>query len=126
MIAKSRIFMFLAAAVGMTISLLALPAQQTTTQTGTTKEPVMKVTCGAEPAKITQGQESPVITITATVEQKVESPLTYTWSATAGAKVEGKESVVTVDATDLRPGLYIVRVKVDDDKKNSVICRSTF
>ena len=121
MTAKSRIMILLAIAAGMAISMIASPQANQTA-----KEPAIKVTCTAEPDKISSDMEAPVITVTATAEQKEENPLKYTWSATGGAKITGEESVVTIDAAELRPALYIVKVKVDDDKKNTATGRCTF
>jgi hypothetical protein len=123
MIAKSRILILIAIAAGMTISMIASPAQ---TGNQTKKEPAITVSCKADPDKLTSDMEAPVVTVTATVEQKEENQLTYTWSATGGAKVTGEDSVVTIDASELRPALYIVKVKVDDDKKNTATGRCTF
>jgi len=121
MTAKSRIMILLAIAAGMAISMIASP--QTNQKA---KEPAIKVTCKAEPDKISSDTEAPVITVTATAEQKEENPLTYTWSVTGGAKITGEDSVVTIDAAELPPALYIVKVKVDDDKKNTATARCTF
>src|SRR4051812_20350238 len=105
MVAKSRILILIAILAGMTISMIASPAQSTQTA----KEPAIKATCKAEPDKLTSDMEAPVVTVTATAEQKDENPLTYTWSATGGAKITGEDSVVTIDAAELRPALYIVK-----------------
>ena len=125
---KNRISIFAFLIFSMALAAIVAPSQTTNQagQTGTTKEPALKLTCTADPDKVSKDGEAPVITVSANVEQKDESPLTYTWSVTGGAKIIGNDSVVTVDATDLRPGFYIVKVKVDDDKKNSALCRATF
>src|SRR5258708_468286 len=125
MIAKSRTMMLCLIAVLMGVAMVGVLAQ-TNNQSGTKKEPAITVTCKADPDKLTSDMEAPVVTVTATAEQKEENQLTYTWSATGGAKVTGEDAVVTIDAAELRPALYIVKVKVDDDKKNTATGRCTF
>jgi hypothetical protein len=125
MIAKSRITILSLVAVLMAVALVGVPAQ-TNNQTGAKKEPAITVSCKADPDKLTSDMEAPVVTVTATPEQKEENQLTYTWSATGGAKITGEDAVVTIDAAELRPALYIIKVKVDDDKKNTATGRCTF
>src|SRR5882724_3969027 len=125
MIAKSRITILGLVAVLMAVAMVGVPAQ-TNNQTGAKKEPAITVTCKADPDKLTSDMEAPVVTVTATAEQKEENQLTYTWSATGGAKITGEDAVITIDAAELPPALYIIKVKVDDDKKNTATGRCTF
>src|SRR5581483_7159157 len=113
---------------GMVTAIVAVPAFSHQDPNQEKKDPALTVTCTADPTAAPQGVEGSVITVTTNVEQKVESTLKYTWSVTGGAKITGSDtdSVVTIDTAGLRQGLYIVKVKVDDEHKNTATCRATF
>jgi len=71
------------------------------------------VTCSAARPSIIQEE-------TTTIQAKATDPdgagLTYSWTASGGAKVSGSGDSVTFDSTGLAPGKYVVTVTVFDGK----------
>lgn len=70
------------------------------------------ITCSANPDTVTPGQSS---TITSNGVSPQNRPLTYSYSATAGA-INGNTATATLDTTGVAPGTVTVTCNVVDDK----------
>src|SRR5882724_10117694 len=80
------------------------------------------VNCSASPDLVIRGSGSSVVTITAVARDPDNNIITYRWSASGRATVNGSGSRVTVDTTDLAPGVYTVTVNVGLSHDNTASC----
>src|SRR5271170_4292420 len=79
------------------------------------------VSCSANPSTVAPGDSS---TITASGMSPQNRPLTYSYSATAGA-VSGRGSTATLNTAGAAPGTITVTANVVDDKGQSASCTTT-
>ena len=77
--------------------------------------------CSANPSTVSPGDSS---TITANGVSPQNRPLTYSYSATAGA-ISGTTSTATLNTTGAAPGTITVTANVVDDKGQSASCTTT-
>ncbi len=79
------------------------------------------IACSANPSTVSPGDSA---TITANGVSPQNRPLTYSYSATAGA-ISGTTSTATLNTTGAAPGTITVTANVVDDKGQSASCTTT-
>lgn len=80
----------------------------------------LTASCSADKEMVYAGSGDLVV-VDAQAGNPGENPLNYTWSASEGA-VDGTGSEVRWGSSDVQPGTYTIKVRVDDARRGSAGC----